>query len=215
MSSYPTALQDARVLHPSESDAEGLRVRAERTDNQLVELVLAGDETAFEQIFERYKRLVAIIASRYFRRIDEIEEIIQISFAKAFVEMSAFRGEHAASLSSWLARITANACIDRLRHRNRRPERLTCELTEHEAAMLFDVRTDEPRNGEDKLIDRDLAEKLLSNLKPEDRALLEMFYLEEMTVAEIARLLGVSEANVKVRNWRARKALRKTLKRFL
>lgn len=215
MSSYPTALQNATLIPTAEPEQADAHLRAERTDNQLVELVIAGDETAFEQIFERYKKLVAIVASRYFRRLDEIEEIIQIAFAKAYVDMSRFRGAHDRSLSSWLARITANACIDSLRHRNRRPERLTCDLSDHEAEVIFDVTAGQQRTGEDVLIDRDLAEKLLSHVGPEDRALLEMFYLEEMSVAEIADVLGVSQANVKIRNWRARMSLRKTLKRFL
>ena len=215
MSSYPTALQNATLMPAADTDAAEAHVRGLRTDNQLVELVIAGDQAAFEEIFERYKRLVAIVASRYFRRLDEIEEIIQIAFAKAFVDMSRFRGLHDRSLSSWLSRITANACIDSLRHRNRRPERLTCDLSEHETETLFDVASDVQRTGEDEVVDRDLAEKLLANLGADDRALLEMFYLEEMSVAEIADLLGVSQANVKIRSWRARAVLRKTLKRFL
>jgi len=50
-----------------------------RSDKQLAELVLEGDETAFEELFDRHKRLVASIASRYFRRPEQVEEIIQIN----------------------------------------------------------------------------------------------------------------------------------------
>ena len=93
MSSYQTALQNETYIPGADESAPGA-FRAERTDNQLVDLVLAGDGTAFEQIFDRYKRLVAIIANRYFRRPEEVEEIIQISFAKAFSELGAFRGRY-------------------------------------------------------------------------------------------------------------------------
>jgi DNA-directed RNA polymerase specialized sigma subunit len=51
-----------------------------RSDKQLAELVLTGDESAFEELFDRHKRLVASIAARYFRRPEQVEEIIQISF---------------------------------------------------------------------------------------------------------------------------------------
>ncbi|MEO7658578.1 MAG: hypothetical protein ABIV48_03095, partial [Pyrinomonadaceae bacterium] len=80
MSSYPTALQNETFIQRAEDDLADLPLTAERTDNQLVDLVLAGDGTAFEQIFDRHKKLVAIIAGRYFRRPEEVEEIIQISF---------------------------------------------------------------------------------------------------------------------------------------
>src|SRR5688572_9729804 len=129
MSSYPTALQNETFIHRADDEAAEKSVRFARTDNQLVDLVLAGDGTAFEQIFDRHKRLVAVIASRYFRRPEEIEEIIQISFAKAFAELAAFRGRYDRSLSSWLVRIASNSCLDTLRSQKRKPERLTCDLS--------------------------------------------------------------------------------------
>ena len=76
MSSYPRALQNDTFIHRADDEAADVVLHAERTDNQLVDLVLAGDGFAFEQIFDRHKRLVAIIASRYFRRPEEIEEIV-------------------------------------------------------------------------------------------------------------------------------------------
>ena len=94
MSSYPTALQNENLITRAEDDLKVGAVHFERTDAQLVELVLAGDETAFEQVFDRHKRMVALVAGRYFRRPEQIEEIIQISFAKAFVELPKFRGGH-------------------------------------------------------------------------------------------------------------------------
>ena len=81
MSSYPRALQNETFIHRADDESADVVLHAERTDNQLVDLVLAGDSFAFEQIFDRHKRLVAIIASRYFRRHEEIEEIVQIAFA--------------------------------------------------------------------------------------------------------------------------------------
>ena len=64
-----------------------LHLHVVRTDNQLVELVLAGDTAAFEQLFDRHKRMVAGLASRYFRRPEEIEELVQTAFAKAYMEL--------------------------------------------------------------------------------------------------------------------------------
>ena len=215
MSSYPTALQNETFATRADMEVANSAVRVERTDNQLVDLVLGGDSFAFEQIFDRHKRLVAIIASRYFRRHDEIEEIIQISFAKAFAEMGRFRGLHDRSLASWLVRITANACFDTLRNQKRKPETLICELSDREVDALLQLTADDSRAPEKTLLDHDLTEKLLARIPAADRSLLQMIYAEEMSVGEVADVLGWSKSNVKVRAGRARAALRKVLQKIL
>jgi RNA polymerase sigma-70 factor (ECF subfamily) len=190
-------------------------VRAVRTDPQLIELVLAGDENAFEQIFDRHKRVVARTAARYFQRPEQIEEIIQIAFAKAFVELPKFRGAHELSLPSWLGRIAANACLDTLRSQKRKPEDLQCELTTGETETILDLAASPGLSSEESLISRDLSQKLLANLPADDRALLQMLHVDEMSVAQIADLLGWSVSKVKIRAWRARHSLRKVLKKYL
>jgi RNA polymerase sigma-70 factor (ECF subfamily) len=216
MSSISEAFQRDSILgYANDENVVSGAVRAIRTDSQLVELVLAGDETAFEQIFDRHKRTVARTAARYFQRHEQIEEIIQISFAKAFVEMAKFRGEHELSMPSWLGRIAANACLDLLRSQKRKPEHLQCELTDGEAESLLDLVAAGGRSSERMLIDRDLSQKLLAHLPEDDRALLHMFYVDELSVAEIGNLLGWSVSKVKIRAWRARNGLRKVLKRYL
>jgi len=216
MSSYPTALQNKTLInHRCDDDAADVPVRVERTDKQLVDLVLAGDGLAFEEIFDRHKRLVAIIASRYFRHQDEIEEIIQISFAKAFTELARFRGDHDRSLSSWLIRITSNACFDTLRVQKRKPEKLDCELSEGELDSILELTADNSRVAEQGLVDRDLTEKLLAGLADDDRLLLQLMYAEEMSVRDIADVFGWTSSNVKIKAWRARASLRKALRRYL
>lgn len=215
MSSYPTALQNETLIHRVNSEADDVPVRGLRTDNQLVELVLAGDGTAFEQIFDRHKRLVAVIASRYFRRQEEIEEITQISFAKAFVELGGFHGRHDRSLASWLVRITSNACFDTLRSQRRRPERLNCDLSETELESLSELTAVDSTHAENAILDRDLTEKLLGKIPVEERILLQMLYAEEMSVSDIAEMFGWSKSKVKIRAWRSRSALRKVLRKLL
>lgn len=215
MSSYETVLRQESLISGIDTDGDSACLRAERTDNQLVEMSIAGDEAAFEEIFDRHKRLVAAVASRHFRRPEEIEEIIQISFAKTFTEMGRFRGQYDRSFSSWLVTITTNACYDTLRKQMRRPERLNCDLSEIESQLLLDLAGPDSREAEKALADGDLAQKLLSQLAPADQNLLEMLYGHEMSVAEIADRQGCSKANVKIRAWRARGLLRKILRKFL
>jgi len=215
MSSYPTALQNETFIHQATGDTSEAAVNAERTDNQLVDLVLAGDGYAFEQLFDRHKRLVAVIARRYFRRPEEVEELIQISFAKAYMELGKFRGRYDRSLSSWLVRITTNACLDTLRSQKRKPERLNCDLSDAEADALLQLTADTSLTAEKTLLDRDLTNKLLAQIPDADRLLLHMLYSDEMSMGDIAEMFGWSRSNVKIRAWRARAAVRKVLRKIL
>ena len=215
MSSYPTVLKNDTLMHRADEGTVAAELRLERSDNQLVDLVLAGDQGAFEQIFDRHKRLVALIARRYFRRPEEVEEITQISFAKVYTELGKFRGIHDRSLSSWLVRITSNVCFDTLRSQQRKPERLACELSEHEAETLLDLVEGDANLAETAVVNSDLVDKLLARLPDEDRVLLRMMYAEDMSVADIADSLGWTNSNVKIRAWRARTALKRILKKYL
>ena len=212
---YATAWQDEILMSRAENESADVRVCAEMSDAQLVGLVLAGDELAFENLFDRYKRLVASIAARYFRRHEQIEEIIQISFTKIFLELKNFNGNHDFSFPSWIGRITANACLDILRKQKRKPENLHCELSDDEAEFLFAAEKSNDKTAENSHVRRDLAEKLLSRLSAEDRAVIEMLEVEEMTVNEVSEITGWSKSKVKIRAFRSRKALRKIVKKFL
>ncbi len=212
MSILQTALQNETLVRPAEDECIDTAVRAERTDAQLVEIVLAGDQAAFEQLFDRHKRLVASVASRYVRRPEQVEEVMQTAFAKVFFELKRFRGDHDLSFPSWLARITTNTCLDLLRSQKRRPEELVEDLCGLEPVQL---EVAAHRSSEDKVIDRDLAEKLLSHVAADDRALLHMLYAEEMSVADVAGQFGWSVSKTKVRAWRARHSLRRVMKRYL
>jgi RNA polymerase sigma-70 factor (ECF subfamily) len=206
---YLTAWRSEILVAQSER-AEG-SLHAERTDRQLVDLTLAGDESAFEIIFERHKRHVAMVAGRYFQSPHEIEEIVQCSFIKAYFELGGFRGLHDFSLVSWLGRITANTCLNVFRTRTRKFEDHFADISEVEslAADLID------KSAEELASQRDLLEKLLASLSVEDRVLLQMLYSEEMSVAEVSEVFEWSRAKVRVRAFRAKHSLKRILKRFL
>jgi len=207
-----TVLHEDALVQRGEDTFGRAEVASLRTDAQLVELVLAGDGTAFEDLFDRHKRLVAGIASRYFNTPDQIEEIIQVAFTKVFRELRRFRGDHEMSFVGWLAKITANSCLDQLRKTRRRGEDLADDI---DGFDLEQVRSARERGAEAFAEVRDLALKLLSHVAPDDRALLQMLYAEGLSVAEISARFGWSESKTKVKAWRAKRHLRKVLKRYL
>jgi RNA polymerase sigma-70 factor (ECF subfamily) len=105
--------------------------------------------------------------------------------------------------------------LDALRSQKRKPENLWCEYSEAETEILFADAVDNEKTAETSFIERDLAEKLLSKLSAEDRAILQMLDAEEMSVQEVAEITGWSNSRIKIRAFRARKALRSILKKFL
>jgi RNA polymerase sigma-70 factor (ECF subfamily) len=189
----------------------------EPADVALVARVCAGDEAAFEELFNRHRRRVALIASRFFRRREEIEEIVQESFTKAYFALPDFSLQPGASFAAWLARIAFNTCYDELRRSRRRPESAAGALSAEEAAGLTKRLRAEGAAGnvESALVARDLAGKLLARLSPEDRLVLVLLDVEGMSIAEIAQTVKWSISKVKVRAHRARASLRRVLERFL
>ena len=185
-----------------------------QADAELAARAGVGDEAAFEELFRRHRRRVALIASRFFRRREQVEEIVQESFAKAFFALGEFGGGRDASFAAWLARITYNACYDELRRQKRRPEAALEEVTEEERERLRE-RVRGGADAEAQAVSRDLASKLLARLGPEDRLVLVMLEVEGLSVAEIASLTGWTGSKVKVRAHRARAHLRRVLERFL
>lgn len=205
---------------PTES-TEQLDAREEAaagpSDVELVSEVRAGREEAFEELFRRHRRRVALIASRFFRHREQIEEVVQESFAKAFFALGEFSNRQAESFGAWLSRIAFNVCYDELRRLKRRPESSLSELDEDEAAWLRNRASaaHDARGVESEAVSRELAAKLLSRLSPEDRVVLVMLDVEGLSTAEIAEVTGWSVSKVKVRAHRARAHLRRVLKRFV
>lgn len=187
------------------------------SDVELVARVNASDETAFEELFNRHKRRVALIAGRFFRQREQVEEIVQESFTKAYVGLSDFGNQQENSFASWIARIAFNACYDELRRMKRRPEGSLSDVSEEDSAWLNNQLHGNGTAGniESTTIARDLAEKLLSRLSPEDRLVLVMLDMEGMSVSDIARTNKWSVSKVKVRAHRARVRLRRVLGKFL
>jgi RNA polymerase sigma-70 factor (ECF subfamily) len=186
-------------------------------DDELASAAVNGDEGAFALLFDRHRRMVVRLAYRFFHRKEEVEEIVQESFAGAFFSLASYQGGHEKAFAAWLSRITVLTCYDELRSRSRRREHLVSDLSDAESAQIASV-LDGVRSGhsvERLAISRDLAAKLLARLGPEDRLVLTLLNVEELSVAETASVTGWSPSKVKMRAHRARTSLRRILKRFI
>ncbi|HYE73774.1 MAG TPA: sigma-70 family RNA polymerase sigma factor [Blastocatellia bacterium] len=202
------------------SEVEGHKERKAGTtlpsDSDLVAAVLDGDEAAFETIFERYRRLVAKIAFSFFPKPDQVEELIQESFTKAYFSLSAYRGEHERSFAAWISRITVSTCYDALRKVRHKENKLS-DLNDDEINYIQERVRDESAASdiEQTFLSRDLAAKLLDRLEPDDRLILTLLEVAGYSVAEIAEMVGWTVPKVKMRAFRARLMLRNILHKFV
>jgi len=166
------------------------------------------DQIAARDLVEHlYPLVIRIVRSHLPRRVAE-EDLAQEIFLKMFTRLDQYKG--AVAFTHWVSRIAVTTCIDQLRAQKRRPEFRWADLSEKEADVLDAVLTSEGEVAvNDRLAARELVYKLLGQLKPEDRLVLQLLDLEQHSVAEISARTGWNPSLVKVRAFRARAKLKK------
>jgi RNA polymerase sigma-70 factor (ECF subfamily) len=166
------------------------------------------DQSAARELVEHLHPLVIrIVRSHLPRRVAE-EDLVQEVFMKMFTRLEQYQG--AVPFPHWVSRIAVTTCIDQLRAQKRRPEFRWADLSENEAQVLDTVMTNENEVGPgDALAARELVHKLLGQLSPNDRLVINLLDLEQKSVAEISQLTGWSQSLIKVRAFRARRKLKK------
>ena len=176
-----------------------------------LEQVRANDQRAARELVEfLYPQVIRIVRGRLPRRMAE-EDMAQEIFLKMFTRLDQYRGD--VPFTHWVSRIAVTTCIDQLRKQQRRPELRWADLSEGEAEMIQVVTADESADhAGDALEARELLFKLLDQLKPDDRMVIQMLDLEQKTLAEISDLTGWNSTLVKVRAFRARRKLQNLLK---
>ena len=194
-----------------------LRSPAVATDEELIAEVLAGGTTAFAELASRYREKVERLCQRFFSDREVVRDLAQESFLKAFTGLATYRAEM--PFGGWLRAIAANVCYDELRRRQRRPEDLVADFSspEHTWIQLVNEATPEQivAAAEQRREAHDLAHRLLETLRPDDQIVMILKETEELSVSEIAQVMGWSEAKVKIRAFRARQLMRRQAVRIL
>ncbi len=165
-------------------------------DRELIIRAQTGDRSAYETIVNQFAPMVFRLISRFFRAREDVEDLAQDVFLKLFSRIDQVRPED--NFPGWLARVTVNTCYDELRKKRRR--KVALETYGPMIVTETPAMTSEP----DKLGKMRLA---LDELDPKFKVPLILKEVEEMSVEEIARTMGITQTNVKVRLFRARKKL--------
>ena len=183
-------------------------------DAEWIARVRAGDEEAAQALIVRLHPLVLkCVRARLPRRTSE-EDLVQAVFTRIFHKLHQFSGR--VPLEHWVARIAVNTCLKQLEYEGCRAELRMSDLTQDESVVVQHLAaSDDDLPGGDAYASRELVHKLLSLLSPDDRLLVTLLHLEEWTVEEVHRLLGLSTATVKVRAFRARQKMRKSLRKLI
>ncbi len=165
-----------------------------QTDNELIDLTLDKDKEYFSQLVVRYYPKL----SRYLYRLlngdkDDVDECLANTFMKAFINLATYTS--GLSFSAWIYRIAHNQAIDLMR---RKVRSTTVPLEEYHSPY------DPSRHYEEK----DYVEHILAFLSIEDRNLLTLFYLEELSLIEISDMLKIKPNTLAVRIKRIRERLK-------
>ena len=175
--------------------------------------VRAGDQSAARDLVEQlYPQVIKIVRRRLPRWVGE-EDLSQEIFLKMFSRLEQYRGD--VPFPHWVSRIAVTTCIDHLRKQKRRPELRWADLSEEEAQVLDAVTAD--NNAEvagESLAARELLDKLMAQLKPDDQLVLQLMDLEQKTMAEVSEITGWNTTLIKVRAFRARRKLQTLLKKL-
>lgn len=176
-------------------------------EDALLERCRRGDDAAFAQLMAEQQDYVYTLVRRILRDPEEAADLTQEIFLHVWQGLPLFRGE--ARFRTWLYRIAVNHCLNRLRQKRR----------EEKMVSLNDVRPQQLASGEDLAVSawkkerRAFIWEQVERLPLPYRLVLNLFYQEELSCAEIAEVLGMPVGTVKTHLFRARQALAEALPR--
>ena len=176
-----------------------------QSDSFYINKVLNNDVSAYTILVDKHKNMAFTVAYRIVRNREDAEEIAQDAFVKVYQSLKSFKKE--SKFSTWLYRIIYNTAISKTRKKQ-------LETTNLDYNVVENFSTDEIKEDVNRL-DNDeqkkIIYKILQHLNPEDSTLINMFYFKKYSTEEISDIMGLSQANVKVKLHRIRKKLYKEI----
>lgn len=186
------------------------------SDADLAQRVATGDEAAVRLLMRRHNQTLYRTARSILRDDAEAEDALQEAYLKAFRAIGAFKGD--SKLSTWLVRIVVNEALGRLRKTRRGAEIIVLDGdlgTEPRSEMPTTEGDAQPEREAQRSEARALMERKIDDLPDAFRTVFMLRAVEEMSVEETAASLGIPEATVRTRFFRARALLRESLAREL
>ena len=177
-------------------------------DFGLIDRAVKGDEQAYAELMERYRKSVYHTMLKMVRNVDDAEDLTIEAFAKAFRNLAKFKKEY--TFSTWLFRIATNNCIDFIRKKKLDTLSIHSSINNDEDDPIhIDIR-DSARNPQEEAIRTqkiELVRKFVTLLPPKYQRLVKLRYFEELSYDEIATEIEAPLGTVKAQLHRARELL--------
>ncbi|HMG04706.1 MAG TPA: RNA polymerase sigma factor [Chthoniobacterales bacterium] len=186
---------------------------AHEVSRELVAAVLQQDDDAAREMVRSLYPLVAKLVRAHRPARSAEEDLCQMIFIKIMQKLPQFSGK--APIEHWVSRIAINTCINQIQAEKARPELREADLSEEQAAVVQNLAaTNDELAPDQSFASRQLVEHLMKALKPAERLVIDLLYLQQRSVAEIQKITGWSGALVKVRAFRARQKMKKQMSRI-
>lgn len=197
---------------PTTASAAALAAVDPRDDDlAIARRIAAGDRAAFIELMRRHNRRLYRLARATLRDDTEAEDALQEAYLAAYRSIAQFRGD--ANLATWLSRMVLNECLGRLRKSARRQNVIPIVAYEDDMATTTPDVREVPEQAFARAEMRALIERKLDALPEDFRTVFVLRAVEELSVEETAACLGIPEATVRSRHFRARSLLRESLAR--
>jgi RNA polymerase sigma-70 factor (ECF subfamily) len=179
-------------------DMAGCLLRVRQRDEDAARLLLN----------QLYPLVIKLVRSHLPRRTSE-EDLAQVIFMKVFAKIDQFSGT--VPFEHWVSRIAVNTCLNQLQAEKIRPELRWADLSEDQERVLESLAStvEDFQRPDEEVASKDLVDKLLSKLSPNDRLLVNLINLEGHSIEEVRKITGWNTSMIKVRVFRARRKLKK------
>jgi RNA polymerase sigma factor (sigma-70 family) len=174
-----------------------------------IDRVLAGDTGAFALLVKKHQGMAFTLALKLVKNREEAEEVAQDAFLKAYRALSTYQQK--ARFSTWLYRIVYTTALNHLKKKKINTVPVDDPYLDHENLAEHQNQLDALTASEQK----HFLSLALERLPGDDSFILTLYYLEETPIAEICQITGLTESNVKIKLFRARKRLHGILEQIL
>ncbi len=197
---------------PPSLSREQRRQDSRAEDSQIIQQALQGDETAYKKLMRKYHDAIFNFIYKMVHDREQVEDLTQEAFIKAFGSLKKFNDEYA--FSTWLYKIATNNSIDYIRKRKLQVYSIDKPVDARDSEFAFEL-PDEGYEADRELISDQRAVMIrdaIGKLPPKYRKVIELRHVEEKSYEEIADVLKLPIGTVKAHIFRARELLYKQLR---
>lgn len=179
------------------------------SDQHYIAEIIGGNSNVFAILVDRYKDLIFSLALKMVKNREEAEEVAQDKFIKVFNSLDKFKGD--SKFSTWIYKVAYNTCLDRIKKNKKDEGNINIDdFSEHLVKTMENALSQMMEDERKKSI-----QDCLNLLPSEEGFLLTLFYFDDQSLEEIAKIMNITANNVKVKLYQSRQKLASILKEKL